>query len=89
MKARVHGTVLALGLDGSVILNMREHDDAAGPRALVERAVKLGSPIFFGIVLSPREVVRIRRWLEDGGREGGAYALGVRRRRRRSRATSR
>lgn len=85
MKACVHGTVLALGLDGSVIVNMREYDDAAGPRVLVERALKLGSPLFIGVVLSPREAAKVRRWLEGGGREGGAHVLGARDARRRSR----
>ncbi len=90
MKARVHGTVLALGLDGSVILNVCEAADDAGPRALLERALRLGSPIFVGVVLSPKEAVEVRRWLEDGGREGGAYALGAcARRRRRTRPGSR
>jgi hypothetical protein len=73
----IHQAPLALGSDGTVLVNAREFfTDPVHIEDLVQYAKSQPGKVFVGLALDPSEVRRLVERLSHGHAEAAAYAVG-------------
>jgi hypothetical protein len=77
---------LAIGSDGTVLLNLLEVCGTSRPEELLQRALEQGGPVFIGVGLTQAEIDLARERLGHSAAEAAARLVAGRLRPRRRRA---
>ncbi len=90
MSRRMHGTALAVTLDGTMLVNLAQFGrKRMRPEALLRAALEQPGALFIGVALMPRETEETLRRIDNASVEAAAYVVGARQRRRRPTARKR
>jgi hypothetical protein len=83
--AKVHRDPVAITSSGDILINPAYVDDLHTVKEVVRRAKKERSAIFVGFVVNADEVPLIHERLQGACKEGAAFVVGKRQKRRRAR----
>lgn len=75
---RLHGSPLAVTLDGSVFASVGLYDGTHDAETAVRTAIEYGGRVFVGVELRDGEVAGMKEWFDDAAFEGLAFILGAR-----------
>jgi hypothetical protein len=81
-RAKVHRDPVAVTSSGDILVNPAYVDDLDTLEDVVRRAKKERSTIFIGFVVNDDEVPTIRDRVQDACKEGAAFVVGKRQKRR-------